>query len=81
MLAIEKPMRIIFHAPNLSVRYPSIGPNNAPPNLPKEATPETIALDQLNSSSMALNIILPPLKVGILDMAVFNPPAALIHQP
>ena len=76
-----KPMRIIFQAPNLSVIKPSIGPKSAPPNLPKEETPDTIALDQPNSSSIALNIMLPPLKVGMLDIAVFNPPAKLIHQP
>ena len=80
-LAIIKPIKIIFQAPNLSVRKPSIGPSNAPPNLPNDETPDTIALDQPNSSSIALNIMLPQLNVGILEIAVLRPPNKLIHHP
>ena len=78
---IKKPIKTIFQAPNLSLKKPSTGPNNAPPNLPNEETPETIALDHPNSSSTALKITLPALKVGILEKKALTPPARLTHQP
>ena len=49
-----KPNNTIFPDPKRSVSHPSTGPNIAPPNRPKEATPEISARDHPNSSSMAL---------------------------
>ena len=65
----------------MSINHPSNGPNNAPPNLPKDATPETKVLDQLNSSSIALNIMLDAKKVGPLLTNPFTPPAIEIIHP
>lgn len=75
------PNNIILPAPNLSVSHPSNGPNNAPPNLPKDATPETNALDHPNSSSIALNRVLAAWKVGPELIIMLNDPAIATHQP